>query len=229
MIKIKYMAILLLFATFTLPACGSSGGDGDTTPVTPSSVTLNPALDFYINRSWDTDTNVLWGYGIDDIGSGTYETTGSEYGNSGGRNYHNFFKVLFNFNISSLNGANIESAYFRIYLYGISGTDTPKNAILENIFYGDTDSFPYPRNYGNEFDGYIVSPVISGSEAATTVGWIQFDVTTKLQSDIDDGRSNSQFRLSHEDAGNWTLQYFCDWYMTDNTFDEPELVITYTP
>jgi len=37
---------------------------------------------------------------------------------------------------------------------------------------------------------------------ATAVGWVQFDVTAKLQADIDAGRTNSQFRLSHEDADN---------------------------
>jgi hypothetical protein len=213
---------------------GTVGSAADTvtiTAVTGSlSLTLNPVLDFYITRTWYTDTNSLWGYGVDTIGTDPGGYTGSEAGTSSndGRPFHSFLKLLYNFNISSLGGATIQSASFRIYLYGISGTDTPRNAILENIFYGNTDSFPAPRNYDSEFGGYSASPAISGS-VAPTVGWIQFDVTDKLQADIDAGHTNSQIRLSHQEANTWGLNYYCQWRMADFASNKPELVVTYNP
>jgi hypothetical protein len=111
-------------------------------------------------------------------------------------------------------------------LYSIGGTDTPQNAMLENIFYGNTNGFPAVRNYGNEFGGYTVTPVITDTAVTSAIGWKSFDVTAKLQADVNAGRSNSQFRLSHVNATN-LLNYDCNWYMTDNAFNKPELVITY--
>jgi hypothetical protein len=232
------LALLGILLTFSLAGCNSWNGahtptatPSPTSTATPSNLTLNPVLDFYINRTWDTDANSLYGYGTDSAGTYTDGSTGSQTGHTGdpGFNYQNYFKLLFNFNISSLSGATIQSAYFRIYLYNVAGADTPPNAVLENIFYGNTNSFPPAvRNYDNEFGGYIVSPTISATAAATAVGYIQIDVTAKLQADITAGRSNSQFRLSHANPAS-LLNFSCSWNMADSATNKPELVITYTP
>jgi hypothetical protein len=225
------LALLGILLTLSLAGCNSWNGT-HTPTATPSNLTLNPVLDFYINRTWNTDANTLFGYGTDSVGTSTNGSTGSETGYSAGLgiNYQNYFKLLFNFNISALSGATIQSAYFRIYLNSVAGASTPPNAVLENIFYGNTNSFPPAvRNYDNEFGvGYIVSPAISGTAAATAVGYIQIDVTAKLQADITAGRSNSQFRLTHQNEAS-LLNFTCNWYMADNATNKPELVITYTP
>jgi hypothetical protein len=216
---------LLLLATIgillTLPMAGCNNGSSSG----PIILTLNPVLDFYINRSWNTDTDTNMGYGTDSSGNWATDETYSIV-NSGTPNSLIITKQLFNFNISTLSGATIQSAYFRIYLNSVSGT--PSNLVLENIFYGNTNSFPPAvRNYDNEFGGYIVTPSISSNPAATTVGWIQIDVTAKLQADITAARTNSQFRLTHQNITN-LVTYECIWVMTDNATNKPELVITYT-
>jgi hypothetical protein len=225
--KKKDMAVsltIVLVSSMVLAACGGSEGDGGATTQT---VTINPAFDFYINRTWNTDTNTLWGYGKDSAGTDISGHTGSATGNSGGINYQNFFKLLYNFNISTLNGSTIQSASFRVYLHSIGGADAPQNAILENIHYGNTNGFPNPRNLDNEYGEYKATPAIAAAADATSIGWKSFDVTAKLQADVNEGRSNSQFRLSHVNAAN-LLNYNCNWYMADNASNKPELEITYT-
>jgi hypothetical protein len=217
--------------TYRVTAANGSTTDYIVTVTEYYETTLNPVLDFYINRTFNTDDNVVEGYGTDSLGTSTTGNTGSETGYSVGLgyNYQNYFKLLFNFNISSLSGANIQSAYFRIYLNGVSGTDTPPNAILENIFYSNTDSFPPAvRDYSKEFGGYIEPTAVSGTAAATTAGWIQIDVTAKVQADIAAVRNNSQYRLSHENASS-LLNFSCGWNMADNVANQPELVVTYIP
>lgn len=220
--KLLILALAMLIG-FSLAGCGGGSGGGPTA----LNATLNPVLDFYINRDWNTDTDALRDYGIDLIGNATPDQTHSWKVNSLGVNYLNIAKQIFNFNISALSGATIQSAYFRIYLASVSGADTPPNAILENIFYGNTDSLPAPRNGGLEFGGYNVTPAISGTAAATAGSWIQINVTAKLQADITAGRSNSQFRLTHENITN-LVSYNCNWTMEDSPTNKPELVITYT-
>jgi hypothetical protein len=192
------------------------------------STTMNPVLDFYINRTVYTDTTpfTLLGYGVDSVGTSTNGYTGIDTGTSDGRPYQNFYKLIFNFNISALSTSNINSATFRIYQNSVS--DIPQNAILENIFYGNIDSFPpNPRNYGNEVGGYLVAPVIPETAPTHTVGWKTFDVKAKLQADIDAGRTNSQFRLSHPDETS-LIAFSCMWNMADNASNKPELVVVYT-
>jgi hypothetical protein len=225
--KITMGLVLLLALSVVFTACGGGGGGGG--GATTHSVTSNPVFDFSISRTWNTDVNTLMGYGQDGVGTFTEGTTGSATGiSSGGIHYQNFFKLLYNFDISALNGATIQSASFRVYLYSIGGTDTPQNAMLENIFYGNTNGFPAVRNVGNEneFGGYTVTPVIADTAVTSTIGWKSFDVTAKLQADVNAGRSNSQFRLSHVNAAN-LLNYNCYWYMADNASNKPELVVTY--
>jgi len=231
-IRMRSLVLLAMVALVSVMA-GCGGGDNAVPPVvqtTTENTTLNPVLDFYINRTMLTDTipPSLWGYGVDGLGTFTDGHTGSETGTSGGRPYQNFFKLLYNFNIAALQGTTVKSAYFQVYMTSVGGVDSPQNAVLENIFYGNTDSFPpAPRNYDNEFGGNIVTPAITDSISVSATGWKSFDVTAKLQADINEGRSNSQFRLSHENDSS-LLNYSCDWNMADNVSNKPQLVITYT-
>jgi hypothetical protein len=207
-------------------------GDDGTTVVSSISknTTMNPVLSFYINRSVYTDATpyTLWGYGVDSAGTDTTGHTGLDTGTTAApvRPYQNFYKLIFNFNISALSSATIQSATLRIYQNGVSGTT--QDAILENIFYGNTDSLPTaPRNYDNEMGGYIVTPAITGTALANAIGWKTFDVKAKLQSDINAGRSNSQFRLSHADETS-LVNFSCNWNMANNASNKPELVVVYT-
>jgi hypothetical protein len=205
--------------------CGDDGGSS-----TLKNTTMNPVLSFYINRSVYTDTNpyTLWGYGVDSAGTDTSGHTGLDATTPPlpARPYQNFYKLIFNFNISALSSATIQSATLRIYQNGVSGTT--QNAILENIFYGNTDSLPSaPRDYGNEMGGYIVAPAITGTALANAIGWKTFDVKAKLQADINAGRSNSQFRLSHADETS-LVNFSCNWNMANNASNKPELVVVYT-
>jgi len=202
--------------------CGDDG-------IIPKATTMNPVLSFYINRTVYTDTTpyTLWGYGVDSFGTGTDGNTGLDTGIAGvpARPYQNFYKLIFNFNISALSGATIQSATLRIYQNSVSGTT--QDAILENIFYGNTDSLPAtPRNYSNEMEGYIVAPAITGTASTNTIGWKTFDVKAKLQADINAGQSNSQFRLSHADETS-LVNFSCNWNMANNASDKPELVVIY--
>ena len=220
--------LLVVMVAFVCLVAGC--GDNGTTVVSSISknTTMNPVLSFYINRSVYTDTNpyTLWGYGFDSAGTDTSGHTGLDTGTSGGRPYQNFYKLIFNFNISALSSATIQSATLRIYQNGVSGTT--QDAILENIFFGNTDSLPTaPRNYDNEMGGYIVTPAITGTALANAIGWKTFDVKAKLQSDINAGRSNSQFRLSHADETS-LVNFSCNWNMANNASNKPELVVVYT-
>jgi hypothetical protein len=76
-------------------------------------------------------------------------------------------------------------------------------------------------------EGYIVTPAITGSALANAIGWKTFDVTAKLQADINAGRSNSQFRLSHADETS-LVNFSCNWNMVNNASNKPELVVVYT-
>lgn len=191
-------------------------------------VTINPVIDFYINRSMYTDTNpyTLSGWGYDSQDTYTEGTTFIEVGISNSRPYQSLGKLIFNFNISALSGAVIQSATFRIYETGSNGTT--QNAILENIFYGSTDTFPgNPRNYNNEMGGYIVTPAITSTATTNAAGWKTFDVKAKLQADINAGRNNSQFRLTHPNETS-LVPFRCYWSMVNNTSNKPELAVVYT-
>jgi hypothetical protein len=225
--NISWTSVVMVALVCLVAGCGSGGSGGSSTPI---NTTMNPVLDFYINRSVYTDTTpfTLWGYGVDTAGTATTGNTGLDTGTTGAppRPYQNFYKLIFNFNISALSSATIQSATLRIYQNGVSGTT--QNAILENIFYGNTDSLPSaPRDYGNEMAGYIVTPAIAGTVLANAVGWQTFDVKAKLQADINGGRSNSQFRLSHADETS-LANLMCDWNLTHNASNKPELVVVYT-
>lgn len=223
--SISFFFVVIIFSSLNLVSCGSS--DSQSSPQT-SEITLHPVTDFYINCYWNTDSDTFWYYETDISGDDLEGVTGSETGNSGGTNYNKFRKLIFNFNISNLSGTTIQHAYLRIFVCEIRVIHEQQNAILENIFYGNIDSLPVePRNYDDEFGGYIESPVISGTAAATELGWIQIDVTDKLQADIDAGRTNSQFRLSHENANNRTSAYLINWFMVDSATEKPELIVTY--
>ena len=125
-----------------------------------------------------------------------------------------------------MSDATIQSATLRIYQNGVSGTT--QDAILENIFYGNTDFFPAaPRDYGDEMGGYIVPPAITGTALTNAIGWKTFDVKAKLQADINAGQSYSQFRLSHADETS-LVNFKCYWNMANNASDKPELVVIYT-
>jgi len=218
--------LLVVMVAFVCLIAGC-GGDGD---IIPKATTMNPVLSFYINRTVYTDTNpyTLWGYGVDIAGTDTDGHTGLDTGNTGApaRPYQNFYKLIFNFNISALSDATIQSATLLIYQNSVSGTT--QDAILENIFYGNTDSLPVaPRNYDNEMGGYIVTPAITGTALTNAIGWKTFDVKDKLQADINAGRSNSQFRLSHADEAS-LVNFSCNWNMANNASDKPELVVVYT-
>ncbi len=202
--------------------CPSQPAEEDKEPIL--NMTINPVFDYYINRTWEIDSGTVLGYGLTVTGTETTGTTGS----AADSDYHDFHKLLFNFNVESLSGASIKSAYFRIYLNSISNSVTPENARLENIFYGNTDSFPNPRNDYNEFIGFTILPSIYETMNVSTAGWKSVDVKSKLQVDIIAGRSNSQFRLTHEIEAGYINYYYCSWNMVDNATNKPELVITYT-
>jgi len=214
--------------TYRVRAEDSTTQDYIVTVIPTSKVTLNPVWDFYINSTWNTDTDpdVIGGYGTDGSGTGGTGTTGSNTGYSSGLgyNYQNFHKLVFTFDIRSLTGGTIHSAYFRVYLF--SPPANSENVMLENIYYGDTDGFPSPRSAGEEYGGYIITPAIAGSQPATTEGWVQFDVTAKLQADIDFPRGNSQLRLGHTNRENYG-DYYCTWGMLEHATYKPELVVTY--
>ncbi|HET6438304.1 MAG TPA: DNRLRE domain-containing protein [Anaeromyxobacter sp.] len=215
----RFPSVLLILSF--LVGCG-----GGSTQTTPLDSTLNPVLNFYINRTWNTDADALAGYGVDDTGTNAAGTTGSAIG-TGSYNYHNVFRLLFNFDIAALSGAKIQSASFRVYLQGSTGADATHQAVLENIHYGDTDSFPAdPRNYDSELEGYLVTPAISATADVTVAGWKSFDVTDKLQADIDAGRTNSQFRLGNENDDD-LLTFYCYWSLAHDATNPPELVIAY--
>ena len=224
--RIPSCLLVVMVAFVCLVAgCGDDGGSS-----TPKNTTMNPVLSFYINRTVYSDTTpyTLWGYGVDSAGTDTSGHTGLDTGTSGvpARPYQNFYKLIFNFNISALSSATIQSATLRIYQNGVSGTT--QNAILENIFYGNTDSLPTaPRNYDNEMGGYIVTPAITAAAPTNAIGWKTFDVKAKLQADINAGRSNSQFRLSHADETS-LVNFSCNWNMANNASNKPELVVVYT-
>ena len=216
--------------TYRVRAEDNTTRDYIVTVILVTKLTLNPVWDFYINRSYLTDTDPIsvWGYGLDSEGDFENDTTGSQTGtltSSPFRPYLNVWKLLYNFNIEALSGRTVHRAYFRVYLHDITGS--PENAVLENIYYGDTDGFPSePRNYANEFGGYIESPSITDTPAANSVGWVEFDVTAKLQADVVAPRNNSQFRLTHENNMD-LLDFYCGWRMVDNADNKPELVVLY--
>ena len=215
-------------AACLMTGCGGSSGGGGTSQETEQTVTLHPIMDFYINQSDYTNPPSLWGYGVDTHGTEASGRTGSETGGSGSDSYHTTAKLIYNFHISDLNGATIKSASFRVYQAIVGGADAPENAILENIFYGNTDGLPAtPRSYPSEMSGYVVSPAISATQTTTAIGWKTFDLAEKLQADITAGRSNSQLRMTHANASS-LLNFYCDWNMADNATNPPELVVTYT-
>jgi len=215
--------------TYRVRAEDNTTRDYIVTVILVTKLTLNPVWDFYINRTYYTDTDPIsvMGHGIDPHGTSASGSTGSATGTTGSppRPYLNVFKLLYNFNIAALSGRTVHRAYVRVYLYDITGS--PENAVLENIYYGDTDGFPSGlRNYANEFDGYIQSPSITDTAATNSVGWVEFDVTAKLRADVDADRKNSQFRLTHENNMD-LLDFYCGWRMVDNTDNKPELVVLY--
>ncbi len=220
-----FSGLLFVVVAFVCLVAGCGGDEG----IIPKATTMNPVLSFYINRTVYTDTSpyTLWGYGVDTSGTDTTGHTGLDTGTAGAplRPYQNFYKLIFNFNISALSGAAIQSATLRIYQNSVSGTT--QDAILENIFYGNTDSLPSaPRNYGNEMGGYIVAPAITATAPTNAIGWKTFDVKAKLQADINAGQSYSQFRLSHADETS-LVNFSCNWNMANNASDKPELVVVY--
>ena len=213
--------------TYRVRAEDNTTRDYIVTVILVTKLTLNPVWDFYINRTYYTDTDPIsvMGHGIDPHGTSASGSTGSATDPSGSDAYLNVWKLIYNFNIVALSGRTVHRAYFRVYLHDITGS--PENAVLENIYYGDTDGFPSePRNLANEFGGYIESPSITDTPAANSVGWVEFDVTAKLQADVDADRKNSQFRLTHENNMD-LLDFYCGWRMVDNTDNKPELVVLY--
>ena len=213
--------------TYRVRAEDNTTRDYIVTVILVTKLTLNPVGDFYINRTYYTDNDpfTIGGHGIDSVGNSASGSTGSATDPSGSDAYLNVWKLIYNFNIVALSGRTVHRAYFRVYLHDITGS--PENAVLENIYYGDTDGFPSePRNLANEFGGYIESPSITDTPAANSVGWVEFDVTAKLRADVDADRKNSQFRLTHENNMN-LLNFFCDWYMVHHADNKPELVVLY--
>ncbi len=215
--------------TYRVRAQDNTTRDYVVTVIRVSKLTLNPVLDSFINRTYYTDTDPIsiWGHGNESSGTSPNGTTGSQTGTSTSppnRPYLNVWKLFYNFNIEALSDRTVHRAYFRVYLYGCTGS--PQNAVLENIYYGDTDGFPSSRIPANEFDGYIQSPSITDTAATNSVGWVEFDVTAKLRADVDADRKNSQFRLTHENNMN-LLNFFCDWYMVHHADNKPELVVLY--
>jgi hypothetical protein len=106
--------LVVMAALFCLVAgCGGGGDSGGSS--TPINTTMNPVLDFYINRTMYTDTTppTLGGYGTDSAGTYTSDHTGLDTGTTTGAPpipYQNFYKLIFNFNISALSSATIQSA-----------------------------------------------------------------------------------------------------------------------
>jgi hypothetical protein len=223
--KRKYLSsIFILFLCFNLSSC--SGVDN-----TPIVTTIYPVINYWVQRTWDDTTppGALVAYSGDIVGTDATDITG----NSTSGSIETYRKLIFNFNVSLLAGATIKSAYFRIYLNSFTGT--PPEMMLENINYGNTDLFPSPRNYDNEFEGYNLLTAISGTAAVTAPGWIQIDVTEKLRADLvywSGSQINSQFRLSNvgwETTDPIPSDFSCTWSMKNDTYGNlPQLVIAYT-
>lgn len=173
--------------------------------------TLNPSVD---------DT-IIYSDGSYSFNSVLYPTSPPRVGDDAGNGY---FRGFFSFDISSIHSTIVSAT---LKLYQISSVGAPYtdlgNFILDHANFGTLEA------NATDFDNYLTLAIASTSDSSNS--WKEFDVKTAVQTDIDAGRTTSQFKVrfstnTNSDDGNDFIGIE-DIENHNSTGNKAQLVVTY--
>lgn len=130
------------------------------------------------------------------------------------------------FDISSIpSGSTIASATLRVYQYSISGTPYTLlgTIVVDHVNFGSSIDT-------TDYSGGTLSSNIGTISNNTTIEYKTLDVASNVQTDLNDGRTSSQYRLrftTETAPGDNNLANFETAENFGGSGNRPELVVTY--